>query len=287
MYNKNDKVALICCSNGLLKEERQTVFLLTKKLEEMGLIPVHSPYLYQKGSVFSGTGKERAAILMDYYRDPDIKAIFDISGGDLANEVLDYLDFSIIKAHPKLFFGYSDLTTILNAICVKTGQPAGLFQLRNLLEKEQEQNFKQTFLDGGRALFQFDYKFLQGTEMEGMIIGGNIRCLLKLAGTEFWPDMREKVLFLESNGGEVPQMSAYIHQLRQIGVFEQVNGILLGTFTRMEQKDLRPSFYSMLKEAVKPSLPVAKTSQIGHGKDSKCLMLGMRIILDKKSNRLF
>ena len=69
---------------------------------------------------FNGTGEERAEVLMKFFKDSSIKAIFDVSGGDLANGVLDYLDFEIIKNNPKPFFGYSDLSVILNSLYSKT-----------------------------------------------------------------------------------------------------------------------------------------------------------------------
>ena len=61
--------------------------------------------------------------------------------------------------------------------------------------------------------------------MEGIVVGGNIRCLLKLAGTEYWPNMDGKILFLEAYGGEVSQIAALFTQLEQMGVFKQVEGI--------------------------------------------------------------
>ena len=87
----------------------------------------------RKNSVFSGTAKERAQALMEFYIDSEIKMIFDISGGDIANQIIPYLDFDVIAENPKLFWGYSDLTTIINAIYTKTGLPSILYQVRNLV----------------------------------------------------------------------------------------------------------------------------------------------------------
>ena len=56
---------------------------------------------------------------MNFYQDREIQMIFDISGGDIANEILPYLDFEVIAENPKPFWGYSDLTTIMNAIYAK------------------------------------------------------------------------------------------------------------------------------------------------------------------------
>ena len=108
--------------------------------------------------------------------------------------------------------------------------------------------------------------------MEGIVVGGNIRCLLKLAGTPYWPDMREKILLLESFGGKLPQMVTYLSQLSQMGVFKKVNGILLGTFTKMEADNCQPDMAKLLLEFTEKKTPIAKTPLIGHGTDSKAIV---------------
>lgn len=282
LLRQGDRIGLSCCSNGLSEKERIMMRQLSDKLALMGLETVESPFLYRGDTAFSGTGKERAHALMDFYRDDTVKAVFDVSGGDMANEVLEDLDFDMISASDKSFFGYSDLTTVINAIYAKTGRKSGLYQLRNLVGtcgEKQTSEFRETLLGGGNSLKNFACHFLKGTRMEGTVLGGNIRCLLKLAGTEYWPDFTGKILFLECNGGEVPQVVTYFSQLKQLGVFRQISGVLLGTFTMMEKKSLLPMAEEILLRVVRPELPVAKTAQIGHGSDSKCLMIGshMRI----------
>ena len=117
-----DKVAIVCCSNGISRTNKEQIENLKNILNKIGLLPVSSPYLYEKDGLFSGLGKERAEALMDFYRNEEIKAIYDISGGDIANEILPYLDFDIIAKQEKMFWGYSDLTTIINAIYARTGK---------------------------------------------------------------------------------------------------------------------------------------------------------------------
>ena len=103
----------------------------------MGVTTVLSDHIYAKESVYSGTGKERADDLMKFYENDSIDMIFDISGGDLANEVL----------------------------------------------------------------YRFRYSFIQGNELRGTVIGGNIRCFLKLAGTPYFPNTEGKILLLEAMSG--------------------------------------------------------------------------------------
>ncbi len=213
---------------------------------------------------------------MELYEKEDVKAVFDISGGDIANEILPYLDFDVIKNHPKAFWGYSDLTTIVNAVYTKTGYEGVLYQVMNLVRDKsgvQRDNFVETVLHGKDTLFDFPYCFIQGEHMEGIVVGGNIRCFLKLAGTEFFPDLTDKILVLESLGGSVAQMVTFLSQLRCMGAFEKIRGIVLGTFTQMEEKGEQPDIVTLIQEYA-GCLPIIKTSKIGHGADSCGIVIG-------------
>ncbi|MDE6851485.1 MAG: LD-carboxypeptidase [Lachnospiraceae bacterium] len=277
---EGDQVALVCCSNGQRRQNEGLIKQLEEVLQQAGLLPVSSPFLYEKDSVFSGTGKERAEILMQFYQENTIQAVFDLSGGDIANEILPYLDYEIIARSDKTFWGYSDLTTIVNAIYAKTGKASVLYQIRNLVSRDgtgQRENWIRTAFHGEDALFAFPYQMIQGEWMQGIVVGGNIRCLLKLAGTEYWPDMTGKVLLLEALHGKVPQMVTYLNQLKQIGVFQQINGILLGTFTQMEEENIQPGIIELVKQYAGTEISIAKTDKIGHGTDSRAIMIGREI----------
>lgn len=277
---KGAKVGIVCCSNGQLKEYQESVEMLEKVLLDMGLISVFSDYIYARDSIYSGTAAERAEALMNFYKDEEIRAIFDISGGDIANEILPYLDFEVIARTDKQFWGYSDLTTIINAIYAKTGKASVLYQVKNLIWDEsgmQLENYASSVLENEKRLFSPTFIFAQKKKMQGVVVGGNIRCLLKLAGTPYWPDMNNKILLLESLGGEVPQMVTYLNQLKQMGVFEKINGILLGTFTTMEKNHCVPDIVTLVKKYVGEDLPIAVTGEIGHGTDSKAVIIGGHI----------
>ncbi len=282
MLKSGDMVALVCCSNGQPLEKRHENEQLKKVLASFGLQIWESPYLYAGDTLFPADAATRAAVLMECYQNPDIHAIFDISGGDIANEILDFLDFSVIQEHSKPLFGYSDLTCLLHAVYAATKQQVFLYQVKNLVYQDtegQKARFYSTLFEGKKDLFTAKYRFLQGTEMAGSLIGGNARCLLKLAGTPFWPDFYGKILFLEALGGGAAQITDYLSHYRQMGVFEQVRGILLGTFTQLEQSEEHPGIEELLFRFIGKSIPVAKTQQIGHGPDSRCLPVGGNISL--------
>ena len=251
------KIGITACSNPMHPSFSADLARLCQILRKLGFDPVLSPCLLDNGSGFSGTGAERADALMNLYCDPEITDIFDVSG--------------------KRFWGYSDLTTIVNAVTTATGNESMLYQVRNLLydhSAEQITLFQNAFSGQSPSLFDLPCTFLQGDHMEGVMIGGNIRCFLKLAGTDFQPDFRGKILLLEAMGGGVPQMVTFLSQLKMMHAFEQINGILLGTFSQMERDQLTPDMPQLVRQAAGPDLPIARTPYIGHGTDAHAAVIG-------------
>ena len=281
--NKGNKIGIISCSNGLSIKNKNIIDELKLNLKSLDIEMVEGDTLYAKEyNLFSGTGEEKARALEKLFLDKDIKMIFDISGGDLANEVLDFLDFNLIKENPKPFFGYSDLTVLLNAIYSQCDITTYNYQLRNLISKfkeEQMQNFKASFIEGKEDIFNLDYKWINGSHLEGIVVGGNIRCLLKLAGTKYMPDFKDKILFLESFSGNSAKMVTYITQYKNLGVFNEVKGIILGEFTEMERENLKPDIVEILKRVIgEINIPILKTRDLGHGADAKCIPIGKYLI---------
>lgn len=288
MLKRGDKVGLVCCSNPQRREDAGKLRQLELRLKDIGLVPVFSDYIYAgDGSeqeviaLGAAAGEERARVLMNFYRDEEVKAIFDISGGDLANGVLPYLDYEEIARSRKVFWGYSDLTTLVNAIYAKTGRASVLYQIRNIVSEEhgeqQVTNFSKMMMQEASDLFDFDYEFVQGNNLRGEVVGGNIRCFLKLAGTPYMPDLTGKVLLLEARSGLEAQIETYMSQLAQMGVFEQVSGVLLGTFTKLEAIAGMSRQEEILKKYVGDNLPIAVTRNIGHGTDSKAIWIGKEL----------
>lgn len=269
-------VAIVACSNAQKEEYRSQNEELVRYLEETGHKVLWSNDIYEKNAAFSGTGAERAAELMRFFNDPEVEEIYDISGGDLANQVLDGLDYAAIRRRRAVFWGYSDLTTVINAIYAQTGKSSVLYQVKNMVWGEVKEVQRRRF-ENRAALFDPQVRFVQGEKMEGVVVGGNIRCFLKLSGTRYFPDLCDKILLLEAYGGEVPQMATYLAQLKQLGAFEKVGGILLGTFTAMEAHACSPDITALVREAAGTQIPIAKTQEIGHGNDAKAIRIGERI----------
>ena len=275
MLNKNDKIALVVCSNGKNIEDKDRLEKLESILVEMGLVPVFTKYIYKDKFGRGAKARVRVEELMTFYQNKEIKAIFDISGGDIANEVLDYLDFDVIKRNYKPFFGYSDLTTILNALVRQTNEVNYLYQILNIIENEEiRDSFENTFMKNEQILLDVKWRFLQGNSVGGEVIGGNIRCFLKLAGTRYFPEVENKVLFIEGLGTSMEGLVTHLAQLKQIGIFDKISGLLIGTFTKIEKETSVEELFEFVKEYIPEHLPVVKTSEVGHAKDSKVLKIG-------------
>ena len=168
---QGSKIGIVCCSNGLRPEQAETIKMLVQILEKSGLEVDLNPYLYGDENGQAGTARERAGALMKFYEDDSVTDIFDVSGGDMANEILSYLDFQTIAYEKKHFWGYSDLDNNYNAIYARTGKSSVLYQIRNLTYSHSTLN-NRTFMKYylGRAtsaIIVFPYEFVGGLYMEG------------------------------------------------------------------------------------------------------------------------
>ncbi|MBD7915365.1 LD-carboxypeptidase [Clostridium sp. Sa3CUN1] len=283
ILNKNDTIALISCSNALDISMKKNIDKLITILKSLNLNVITSNALFKNKYNSTENGKFRANELMNLYNNKDIKAIFDLSGGDLCNEILDFLDYNVILKSNTPFIGYSDLTVILNALYTKTNLINFNYQLRNLIREnslEQIHYFRNVFLENTNMLEELNYKFIKGKSMEGVLIGGNIRCFLKLAGTEYMPDFKDKILFLEALSGDVNKISTFIAQYKQLRAFSDIKGLILGKFTELEETYNESFVIDLFLEKLQEyDFPIIKTSNLGHSANSKAICIGEKIIL--------
>ncbi|MDK2780588.1 MAG: hypothetical protein PWP61_885 [Trichococcus sp.] len=284
MWHPGDAIGFISCSNGLTNNDcaLELVSSLSRKLKnDFGLETVLGDVLFlDEETQQTKAPASRAGALMSLYSDARVKAIFDLSGGDLANEILPYLDFEIIKKNPKPYYGYSDNTVIVNAIQAKTGMQNILYNPKVLVSQEEvfqarafSDVFKQIDADWTET-FRIGENFSSG-QFSAVFAGGNLRCFLKLAGTPFWPELENKVLVLESAGGKYEAMCSGLAQLEQLGAFGKINGMLIGQFTQIALDGKRAAFLAVCRDyAARHGFPVWETDFIGHDDRSKPIRIG-------------
>ena len=211
----------------------------------LGLKPTAGTPALDRHGYFAGTDEDRAADLMAAFADPNVKAIFALSGGWFAARLLPLLDFDIIKANPKVSIGYSDITALLCAINAKTGMttfhgPNGTSRWRSAVAETA----KQILFEGNSPTIKNpvpDYDTLAQHSLrvqtvvpgtaEGELVGGNLTVLTALAGSPYMPDMTGKILFLEDVGEAIYRVDRMLSTLQLSGALEAVNGIVFGGFT--------------------------------------------------------
>lgn len=200
--------------------------------------------------------------------------ILDLSGGELTNGILPFIDYAAYAKSRALVVGYSDVTSLLNALAHKSKKPALLFQIGHhsnpaeVLESLEMQ--KPDF-------FSIRWKRLTEQTIDFAnidFVGGNMRCFLKLAGTPYMPDFRNKVIFLESYSATNLQVLSMLAQISQLRGFEKARGICFGQFTRLSETEDVPSFLSWAASVCQLELPIYYSDQIGHSSDSKALWIG-------------
>ena len=271
------KAALVGCSNPLKGAYRPVVDQLVRILEDRGLEVVVSQFLTDDTLI--GRGEKRARELESFFLDPEMGHIFDISGGDLANTVLGHLDLDQIKDSQAVFYGYSDLTTILTALA-KNGNQTVNFQLRNCLVNKEllKSGYFDRLLAGKEETKELEVAFVRGKEMAGPVYGGNLRCLLKLAGTPYWPDFTGSILLLEAYRGRPELVASLLEQCRETGIFDQISGVLLGTFSELNKMGKSNLPEEILLDLLPANVPIAKTEFIGHRPDAKAIRLGQECV---------
>ena len=253
-FSPNSTIALVGSSDGLPRGS-DAVPRLCAFLESLGLRTVVFPSLYQTAAGTPQPAERRAADIQAAFASPEVDAVFDLTGGDGANVVLPHLDLRKIAHTPKPFFGYSDVSALLNPLQDFGHVPVFYCQPRFLA-----------------SCPRFRCTFLQGSQLSGKVCGGNIRCTLKLAGTPWQPDPTGRVLFLESYSGSLARMETMLHQYRQMGMFSRCSGVLLGNFSELAKKQQLPELYRIVQDIIAdPALPLAVTTELGHQPDARCL----------------
>lgn len=280
LLKKGDTVGIIACSDGLNPENNSQLYELKLQLEDLGLNVLLAETIFREENMFSGTPQRRARQLNEFFEDKKVKAILDPSGGDSANHILEYINWNIVKNNPKLYFGMSDLSVIINSIYKVTNNIACHFYINNIL-KSRENHFDKAFYNsfflGRTDLFDFQYEFIKGNKLNGVLVGGNLRCFLKLSGTKYLPEPEGKILLLEALGGNESTISSLMYQLKHIGYLNKINGIIIGDFRQLETEKSELSAEQLILEITQDiDISIIKTNEIGHVNNGKAIMIGAK-----------
>lgn len=265
-------------------------------LEGLGLQVSLGRSLMKKHGYLAGTDQERLDDLHHMFADEEIKAVFCARGGYGTGRIASRIDYQLIRDNPKIFWGYSDITFLLNAIFQKTGLVT--FHGPMLTSDVAKDDVHPLTLETFQQLFvpqtlRFDetisplQTMVEG-EASGPIVGGNLSLLVSMLGTEFEIDTKDKLLFIEDIDEEPYRVDRMLNQLKMAGKLEQAAGILVCDFHNCQPKKEKDSLTleQVLNDYIVPAGKTAlKGFAIGHCSPNLAVPFGVtgRISTHEKS----
>lgn len=250
----------------------------------------------------AGTPQQRAADIMAAFTDPDVRAILLSMGGATAIDVLDLLDYDLIRANPKIVAGISDCTTILQTITTHTGLVT--FHGLELLDFARHPmpyttaSAQTTWFDAWHGTWEpnADWRDLDGEptrytgrrvirpgSAEGILVGGNSEAIAQLIGGPHQPPFDDAVLVLETYRLQKRHLHALLVSLRQRGILTAINALVLGYCLGSDapspgnDRDLADL---VTETTARLDLPVVQIGEIGHQVENLILPLGAHARLD-------
>lgn len=285
---KGDIIAITGPAGAIYEPEYIT--RITDRLTELGFKYKLGKTLYERYGYLAGTDEMRAQELMDFYKDTTIKGILTMRGGWGCARILDLIDYSVIVANPKILIGFSDITSLVNAVYTKTNVITFHGPCGYSTWTEFSTNYV-TLAIGGGAPFTMknpdDYlgglKTLTAGKAEGELVGGNLTVMVSMIGTPYEPDWQDKILFLEETNEEPYRIDRMFWQMKQAGIFEKINGLVFGSFNKCEPEEPEKSFtlqQVLDQHFLGQKFPVYQGATFGHMSPKFTLPIGVRAELD-------
>ena len=266
----------------------------------------------------AGKPKERAKTLMSAFKNDDINGIMCYWGGFNSNDILDHLDWGLIRANPKVFIGYSDITILNTVFYEKAGLvnfqgPALITFTHDFLLPWEVQVFKDVLMNpidkyelrASPSYIDDPYFYMhpekpviekpnpgwhiikEGTA-QGPIIGGHLGTLLALAGTAYWPDMEGKILFIEEDEeGNPKELRRLFRQLEQTGAIDEINGLLIGRIPECSGIKDDLAVGSLIEDIIEDvEYPVVAKMDFGHTNPIATVPIGIESMISTEKEVL-
>lgn len=282
---RGDAIGVITPSSPLVDDEGYPI--ADANFEALGLQLRWGKNVGRKYGYLAGTDEGRLADLHDMFADPQIKAIICLRGGSGAARLLDKLDYGLIARNPKIFLGYSDITAFHQAIHTQTG----LITFHGAVANSRWtpmvfDQFKQLFFRGQPPIYaanQRPVRTLTPGIAEGKLLGGNLTVLTGLAGSPYYPDFTDSILFLEDIGEEPYRIDRMFSQLALSGALQRIKGFVFGRCSDCEASNPSNSLTldQILDNYIKPlGIPAYQGALIGHMDEQFILPVGARVRMD-------
>lgn len=286
---KGDKVAVISPAGAVDAAQLEKGIEMIKN---RGYEPVLGEHLYTKfsnGYNYAGTEKERIKDINWALNDKEISAVWASRGGYGCQHLIQHLKLNKFKENPKWYIGYSDNTVIQSYLLKK-----GFVSIHGQTIKTSsfgvtEESYDLIFdiLKGKAPKYVLNaHQFNKKGNCEGELVGGNLALIYALLGTRYSFDFINKILFIEDIGENFYALDRMIMSLELSGVFNKINGLIVGGMTNMgdekENKSYEESFdefaYQLISDRLsKYKFPVIFGFPNGHIKDNRPLIIGGKV----------
>lgn len=269
---KGDTIGVIAPSNYIEKDDLEYINASIALMEASGFKVKFGKYVFEDTLGYGTSPEKRATDINWAFKDDEVKAIMCVKGGEDSNTTLDYIDYEMINKHPKIICGFSDNTSILNAIHEKTGLvtyhgPT----FKSLTSWETGYAYKQfikTFAENTESLImgepEDEYTTIQAGQATGELVGGNLSLFTKLVCGKYAVNLQDKILFLEELGFEAaPEMvNSNIYYLKQNGIFDRIAGLWIGNYEHPSKVSIEKIIKNAIGDEYK--FPIIKSDNFGH-----------------------
>lgn len=299
---KGDTVGIVSPSEPITDGLRKQADAAVEALQGFGLKVKFGKHAFDRHFYSAGTRQARVEDFNEVWMDPEVKMVLMSQGGETANHLLDGIDYEAIKRNPKIFAGISDGTTLLNAIFAKTGLvtyhgPDLLWTLGRKMTEPYRQNFIRTFFDGNvgelranpaweheerKDVRRSGWRCVRGGKASGILVGGHSGCLTMTMLAGYGPSFDGAILFLEGTNN-VAYLDRHFTALRLHGVFEKINGLIIGWFEdhEMKEKEKNREVADVILEVTKDyDFPILEINELGHNVENYILPIGCKATID-------
>ncbi len=289
---RGDKLRVVAPARSLQIAKEDTINIANRRFEELGLEITLGKYVKESDEFSSSSIESRVTDIHDAFIDKDVKGVFAVIGGFNSNQLLRYLDYDLIKNNPKVFCGFSDITALQNAIFAKTGlvtysgphylafgeelyfeYTLEYFRKCLMSEDEIEINPSKEWNDDrwyedqiNRSLIKNNgFLAINEGEADGAIIGGNLCTLNLLQGTEYFPLLKNSILFIEDDYESLPHtFDRDLQSIIHLPEFNGVKGIVIGRFQKASKMTEELLFKIIKSKSELKKLPVIANVDFGH-----------------------
>lgn len=278
---KGDKIAIVSPAKKLPGDLNSAITIL----EQWGLEVVLGENVYGEHDQFSGSDTQRTRDLQTFLDDPEISAIIASRGGYGTIRIIDDLDFSKFKVHPKWVIGFSDITILLSHLLAALNTQSIHGQMPKTFDEASPESLEslRKALFGESLSYEYSSEFENRKgEARGILIGGNLTLLVSAEGSSSAIDYTDKILFLEDVGEQEYAIDRMMRMLKRSGKLSRLKGLIIGAFTgiKIEEIPFGSSPEQLIMEIVKEyDYPVCFNFPVGHIDDNKTMIIGKEVTL--------